>query len=328
MEVYIKTPTWHTVKLDDNPLGSKGGQGAVYRILAPVSLSDCCVKVYHNPCERATVSRLEYMINHPPAMLDSAGFRICWPKALTYDIRGRVVGFVMSLAFPKSRNIYILTYYSKGKTIAHRFKSDTDWFGKYERTSGDGILNRLKMMANISQAFYQIHKSGNYVVSDVKPENILASSSGLISIVDTDSFQIAENDRLLFEAPVATPEYCAPELYVQILNNKPLSQSNDLFSLAVLYYQILIGVHPFSGVRMLPPFDTDDYSELKEKIKRSLFIYGSNRRYIQPLDPNPHAFFERIPKALQRMFIRAFDAPNYRPSMEEWCKLLYKLINL
>jgi hypothetical protein len=26
------------------------------------------------------------------------------------------------------------------------------------------------------------------------------------------------------------------------------------------------------------------------------------------------------------MFIKAFDAPNYRPTMEDWCKELYNVL--
>lgn len=230
------------------------------------------------------------------------------------------------MAFKGSRDLYILSYYSKGKCIADRFKDNSDWFDKFERNTAKGILNRLKMIANISQSFYQIHKTNSFVVLDVKPKNILATSNGKISIVDTDSFQIAKDDKILFQGTAATPEYCAPEFDEQYLQNRPFTVSNDLFSLAVMFYQFLIGIHPFTGTILLPPYNTEEFSELKPKIHRSLFLYGCNKRYVKALQPNPHSFFERIPHSLQMMFIRAFDAPNYRPTMEEWCKELFKLI--
>jgi DNA-binding helix-hairpin-helix protein with protein kinase domain len=237
-----------------------------------------------------------------------------------------IVGFYMPKAFPKSRDLYILSFYTKGKTIADRFKKYPDWFDKYERNTGEGILNRLKMMANISQAFYQIHKPDTYVVLDVKPMNILATSTGKISIVDTDSFQIAKGEQILFPGAAATPEYCAPEFDEQYEQGRSFTESNDLFSLSVMYYQFLVGTHPFTGAKLLPPYDTDEYSELKPVIHRSLFLYGCNKRYLEVLNPNPHAFFERMPRSLQLMFIKAFDAPNYRPTMEDWCKELFNII--
>lgn len=322
---YISDTNLTSLVLEEKPLG-KGGQACVYRIVFPGFLGDCCAKIYHKECSVEQVERLQYMIHHPPKVLKTSAFCICWPKGLVYDKNKMVVGFYMPTAFPNSRDLYILSYYAKGKTIAERFKKNTDWFGKYERNTSEGMMNRLKMIANISQAFYQIHKSGNYVVLDIKPMNILATSTGRISVVDTDSFQIAEADRILFSAAAATPEYCAPEFDEQFIQNRPFTVSNDLFSLSVIYYQIIMGVHPFTGVRLLPPYNTEEYSELKPVIHRSLFVYGCNKRYIEKLNPNPHAFFERMPRTLQMMFIRAFDAPNYRPAMEEWCKELFKII--
>ncbi|MCM1140262.1 MAG: hypothetical protein NC453_16975 [Muribaculum sp.] len=315
------------LQLEDKPLGDEGAQGAVYKVVSPSQMSSCCVKIYHKECDNDKVRRLTYMIQNPPSATDTSSFRICWPTDIVYDDRGKARGFMMPLAFPKSRDLYILSYYSKMRTISQRFKKDTDWHGKYERSTGTGILNRLKMLANISLAFYHIHSMNRYVVLDIKPVNILATSSGLISVVDTDSFQIAEKDNLLFPGAAATPEYCAPEFDEQNRLGKPFTVTNDLFSIAVLFYQIIMGLHPFTGIKLLPPYDTDEYSELKPKIQRSLYIYGINKRYIEPLDPNPHAFFERMPRSLQKMFIRAFDAPNYRPTMEEWCKELHKLIS-
>lgn len=322
---YILNPELTPLVLDEKQLG-KGGQACVYRIILPFSLEDCCAKIYHKGCSNELVERLQYMINHPPKVLKSPAFRICWPIGLIYDINKVVVGFYMPIAFPHSRDLYILSYYAKGKTIADRFKKDTDWFDKYERNTSEGIMNRLKMITNISQAFYQIHKSNNYVALDIKPTNILATSKGLISIVDTDSFQIAETNKILFPGAAATPEYCAPEFDEQFIQKRPFTVSNDLFSLSVMYYQIIMGVHPFTGVKLLPPYNTDEYSEVKPVIHRSLFVYGCNKRYIEKLTPNPHAFFERMPRTLQMMFIRAFDAANYRPTMEEWCKELFKII--
>lgn len=322
---YIQNDILKPFSLEEKPLG-KGGQAFVYRIAFPVSLGDCCVKIYHDECPNDMVRRLCYMIDNPPKVLRTTSFRICWPMGLVYDEKKKVRGFYMPTAFPNSRDLYILSFYTKGKTIADRFKKNVDWYDKYERNTGEGMMNRLKMIANISQAFYQIHNSHNYVALDIKPMNILATSTGKISIVDTDSFQIAESEKILFPGVAATPEYCAPEFDEQFVQNRPFTISNDLFSLSVLYYQIILGVHPFTGVKLLPPYDTEEYSELKPVIHRSLFVYGCNKRYVEKLNPNPHAFFERMPKSLQLMFIKAFDAPNYRPTMEDWCKELFKII--
>lgn len=323
---YRENSEFKPITVYDKPIG-KGGQAAVYGIMFPISLDKHCIKIYHNGCKPETIERLKYMIDNPPSITRTESFCICWPTGFIYNANKEIIGFYMPTAFKNSRDLYILSYYAKGKTIADRFKTETDWFNKYERNTGEGILNRLKMMTNISQAFYQIHKSEKYVVLDVKPQNILATSTGKVSIVDTDSFQIAENDKILFPGAAVTPEYCAPEFKEQYEQGRAFTSSNDAFSLAVIFYQILIGLHPYTGVKLLAPYDTEEYSELEAVIHRSLYLYGSNKRYIQALSPNPHAFFERIPRSLQLMFIKAFDAPNYRPNMEEWCKELFNIIS-
>ncbi len=322
---YLHNAEYKHFIVDEKPLG-KGGQATVYNVIYPSRLDDCCIKIYHNGCKEQTIERLKYMIAHPPAITRSAAFRICWPEGFVYNEQHEIVGFYMPKAFEQSRDLYILCYYCKGKTIASRFKGNPAWFDKFERTSGEGVRNRLKMMANISQAFYQIHKANDYVVLDVKPENILATATGKVSIVDTDSFQIADNQRIIFPGAAATPEYCAPEFESQYNQHRPFTKTNDCFSLAVVFYQILIGLHPYSGMQLLEPYDTDEYNNLAACINRHLFVYGSNKRYIKQLSPNPHMFFERLPRQLQLMFIKAFDAPNYRPTMEDWCKELYNIL--
>ena len=311
--------------VSDKPLG-KGGQAAVYDILYPARYTDCCLKVYHNGCKDTTRERLQYMIDHPPQVTRCEAFRICWPEGFVYNEQREVVGFFMPKAFEKSRDLYILCYYCKGKTISSRFKEHTEWHDKFERTEGSGIRNRLKMMANISQAFYQIHHTNQYVVLDIKPENILATATGKVSIVDTDSFQIADNDQILFPGAAATAEYCAPEFEWQYSQKRPFTKSNDCFSLSVVFYQILIGLHPYTGMQLLEPYNTDEFNNIASCINKHLFVYGSNKRYIKQLEPNPHLFFERLPRQLQLMFIKAFDAPNYRPSMEDWCKELFNIL--
>src|SRR5215469_3777557 len=78
-----------------NPIAS-GGQGDVYRI-DTTKYSDYCAKIFHHP-SKWEVSRIEYMINHPPATLESSKFRyrICWAKYLVYDgLTNNPVGYLM-----------------------------------------------------------------------------------------------------------------------------------------------------------------------------------------------------------------------------------------
>ena len=55
-----------------------------------------------------------------------------------------------------------------------------------------------------------IHDAG-YVIGDLNQSNILVTSRGLVTFIDTDSFQVKEDGRR-YLCLVRTPEYVAPEL--------------------------------------------------------------------------------------------------------------------
>ncbi|XP_048847552.1 serine/threonine kinase 17a like [Brienomyrus brachyistius] len=85
---------------------------------------------------------------------------------------------------------------------------------------------------------------GNVVHLDLKPQNILLTSScplGDIRIVD---FGLSRHvDSADVREILGTPEYVAPE----ILNYEPISTATDMWSIGVLTYVMLTGVSPFLG---------------------------------------------------------------------------------
>jgi hypothetical protein len=44
---------------------------------------------------------------------------------------------------------------------------------------------------NIATAFQQVHPKG-YLIGDVKPENVLVTGQGQVTLVDNDSFQVTD----------------------------------------------------------------------------------------------------------------------------------------
>src|SRR5690606_32507156 len=95
-------------------------------------------------------------------------------------------GFLMPLAHSQSISLYQL--------CTPRLRSSTKnkdvWAQKFDRSTGPGILARLKLCVNIAVAIHTIHKRNNYVIVDLKPQNILVSPAGKISLIDLDSIQI------------------------------------------------------------------------------------------------------------------------------------------
>src|SRR5205823_523526 len=68
----------------------------------------------------------------------------------------------------------------------------------------------LHTTRNLCAAVHAIHERG-YVIGDLNESNILVNNQALITVVDTDSFQVPGLGGT-FRCPVGKPEYTPPEL--------------------------------------------------------------------------------------------------------------------
>lgn len=310
------------ITLSKEPINC-GGQGLIYGISANCKYSDYCVKIYKNK-DKCSVykDKLQYMISHVPEFVNYEKIRICWPTALVYE-DNVFVGFMMPLAFPGSRSLRILETYSIGKTIADKFPTDLGWHNKFELTSPEGIINRIKILYNWALALEIIHKSGKYVIVDVKPDNVLATSTGKISIVDVDSFQIIDGN-IFYKGPVATPDYFSKNAQEREYKKLPHTSTCDCFSFSIAAYKFLIGSHPYSGFRLVGFSDEelDRYSDISSHIRLGLYAHSHKdeiKRHIEFLSQNNlHESFNNYPKRLQRLFNRTFVDDGIAPSASEW----------
>lgn len=307
---------------------SSGGQGKIYKICSPYEFKDYCVKIYKNKNHiDENKNKIQYMVLNQPKNIDMHNIRICWPQYSLYDNKGQFVGFVMRLAFPQSRDLKILSIHSIGKTIEEKYPKYPQWHNKFELTDSSGTLNRMKMLHNWALAVELIHETNRYVIVDVKPDNVLATADGRISIVDTDSFQI--NDGInVYRGPVATPEYF-PKFAKHIERQKRLQTVDcDNFALAVAFYKILIGTHPFSGFKLKPPYNTDEYADISSHIEAELFAFGNKTDYIELLSVNNmHERYKTLPLILRTMFNAALTKQSKLPQAIEWKNAFKKVLN-
>lgn len=83
---------------------------------------------------------------------------------------------------------------------------------------------------------------------DIKPANILISKDGLVKLVDFGVSASLDADSLdgLTKAgmTIGTPSYLAPE---QIANAGNRDKRTDIYSLGVVFYEMLVGKKPFQG---------------------------------------------------------------------------------
>ena len=301
---------------------SSGGQGRIYKVLSPSYLSSYCVKIYKdNHHARNNQEKIEYMVMNKPENTDMNNIRICWPEFIVYNNQGKFSGYVMPLAFEGSRDLKIIEIYTIGKTLLQKYPKFPEWHNKFELDSPIGFINRVKMLHNWALAIEIIHRNGKFVIVDLKPENVLATSTGKISIVDTDSFQINDGDKI-FKGPVATPEYFAKFAKKRHSENLLQTQDCDCFALAVSFYKILVGSHPYSGFKLLPPYDNDEYSDIASRIDAELYVFGKKKAYIEQLQTNNmHKRFAKLPPQVQALFMTAFTTDS-QPSAKKWKETL------
>jgi len=322
MSKKLKLDTQETITVESSPSLGSGGEGAVYRITSPIKYKDdFCIKLYSGDSKNKE-EKIQYLIDNKPSILNNNVFKICFPLNLVYENKV-FCGYLMPLAFNHSENLLDvkpLNFYRKPK-LPQSFKK------LYSRDTIEGILNRAKLCTNLALAINMIHQTNKYVLVDLKPDNILLTLDGKISIVDFDSVQISEG-RVFFPATVCTPEYTPTEYYRKNLSNKR-ELSWDRFSFAVIFYEIIFGVHPFSATFI---GKYDGITDIAGKIQHGLFVHGKNKSYMQPLNSlHPHKKFTKVlPIELQKLFIRTFDDghsyPNKRITIEVFGKTFFDAV--
>ncbi|MDY6940778.1 MAG: GUN4 domain-containing protein [Cyanobacteriota bacterium] len=276
-----------------------GGEGKIYAVLGEPSL---VAKVYHLDKQTAAQGKkLLAMYANPP----DDSFSIAWPVDLLQSSRGdRIIGFLMRKV---TQSLPLHTIYNP-KTRRDR----VPFFNYF-------YLHRTAR--NLAAATATLHNKG-YIIGDVNESNILVSERALVTLVDTDSFQVRDRrSREVYRCPVGKPEFTPPELQGEAFSSIDRTPEHDTFGLAVLIFQLLMeGTHPFDGVYL----GTGEPPPKETRIGAGHLPYSP---HIFNYRPKPFAPpFSIVHPKIEHLFLRCFQSghinPKLRPSAATWVRVL------
>lgn len=287
------------------PKLKSGGEGIVYLVKDRPHL---LAKIYH-PSQAPIESKLRWMRDHPPADPTAAlgHVSIAWPADLLFDQRGNCVGFLMTHV---RDTIPILTAFNPQL----RSRANVGFDRRY--------LHRVAR--NLAAAVSAVH-ARSYVIGDLNEGNVLVARTALVTLIDTDSFQVREHrgtQEIVHHCRVAKAEYTAPELQGKSLASVNREAHHDDFGLAVLTFQLLMeGSHPFRAAWS----GNGDPPSLEAKIKSGLFPHQKPPPpHISP--PNTLFALDSLHPDLAFLFRRCFvdghRDPRARPVAKEWERVL------
>lgn len=178
--------------------------------------------------------------------------------------------------------------------VMERMKTTLSAYIDYHRTNKLGGMKWeefLQFAVHFISGINDLHEKG-ILHRDIKPSNLFFSNENILTIGDLGIARLSERSRAT-NTMFGTVGYAAPELFV---HKKEASAPSDLFSIGVVFYEILALRHPCS--------DQGSFYLSKEVIRRLITADFYPLEEIRPDVP------PELLKLIHRMI--AFN-PNDRP---------------
>lgn len=111
------------------------------------------------------------------------------------------------------------------------------------------LRTTFRLMGQLLDALECAHEAG-VVHRDIKPANVMVTSDGRAKLADFGVARVSDSGANPAEATrigamVGTPAYMSPEQ----MQGQSLDRRSDIFSVGILFYEMLTGKRPFSGTQ-------------------------------------------------------------------------------
>lgn len=209
------------------------------------------------------------------------------------------------------------------------------WF-----TSDYGLKRRYQIITNLFSALRDIHLAG-LVFTDLSPNNIMVhKTENQLVFIDTDNMRRRTD---AYSGVLGTPGYMAPEVLrpysfgddaLKGLKEEDLpacgkiSPDSDIFSAAVIAFQLLTLCHPFVGDDLIEGTPEDEERGLNIETD-FIFKEGTDNTRSFPLtDKYDDITTPEIRRLFYQTFVIGKDNPSQRPTDEEFQEAFQKALDL